>query len=78
MYFHSQMTQQIESQLNRNAYDVVHVQLARMAPYFEGRDRYPRRLDLVDSLALNMKRRYEQDKGAAKSPPMSSGNGDCL
>lgn len=48
-------------------YDLVHVQLARMAPYFEKWQRCPRVIDLIDALSLNMQRRYQRDQGLMKA-----------
>lgn len=47
-------------------YDLVHVQLARMAPYFEEWQHCPRVIDLIDALSLNMQRRYQRDHGLMK------------
>ena len=46
--------------------DVVHVQLARMAPVVDADVGVPRVMDLVDSLSLNMERRFRRDRGAAR------------
>jgi glycosyltransferase involved in cell wall biosynthesis len=43
--------------------DVVHVTLARMGPYLPGRGAWHRHLDLVDSLALNMRTRALASRG---------------
>lgn len=52
--------------LERYHFDIVHVQLARMAPYFELKFEMPRVIDLIDALSLNMKRRFQVDKGLPK------------
>jgi glycosyltransferase involved in cell wall biosynthesis len=43
--------------------DVVHVTLARMGPYLPRRGTWHRHLDLVDSLALNMRTRAAASRG---------------
>jgi sugar transferase (PEP-CTERM/EpsH1 system associated) len=50
----------------RGGCDLVHVQLARMAPYLEEDFDGPRVIDLVDALSLNMRRRSLQDHPLAR------------
>ena len=51
----------VKEQLDRGGFDVVHVQLARLAAVVpEG---VPRVIDLIDALSLNMTRRREHDRG---------------
>ena len=47
--------------------DVMHVTLARMAPYVPARAPFHRHLDLVDSLALNMRTRAGAHRGPARA-----------
>lgn len=47
--------------------DVLHVTLARMAPYMPARAPFHRHLDLVDSLALNMRTRAGAHRGPARA-----------
>jgi len=47
--------------------DVLHVTLARMAPYMPARAPFHRHLDLVDSLALNMRTRAAAHRGPARA-----------
>lgn len=60
------MKKEIQKVLSNQTYDLVHVQLARMAPYLEDVHRVPRVIDLIDALSLNMKRRYQHDRGPLK------------
>jgi polysaccharide biosynthesis protein PslH len=43
-------------------FDLVHVQLARMAPYLEGQRSLPRLIDLIDALSVNMARRAARER----------------
>jgi sugar transferase (PEP-CTERM/EpsH1 system associated) len=63
LYQTPQMAQTIDHLLEMDTYDLAHVQLARMAPYLEQKTTIPRIIDLIDALSLNMKRRYDQDRG---------------
>ncbi|MEI8167770.1 MAG: glycosyltransferase [Chloroflexales bacterium] len=49
--------------LHHSEFDVVHVQLARMAPYLEHIRGLPRVVDLIDALSVNMERRFRRDHG---------------
>jgi sugar transferase (PEP-CTERM/EpsH1 system associated) len=55
-FYHSQVRQHLERLLRKENFDVIHVQLVRMAPVAIG-IKTPRILDLIDSLSLNMLRR---------------------
>lgn len=44
------------------SFDLVHVQLARIAPVADGLDRVPKVLDFIDALSLNMHRRAMQER----------------
>jgi sugar transferase (PEP-CTERM/EpsH1 system associated) len=47
-------------------YDLAHVQLLRMAPSLDRDTPFPRVLDLVDALSLNMERRHRLDRGPTR------------
>ena len=60
------MRRAIRDALTREAFDLVHVQLARMAPYLPDVASARRVVDLVDALSLNMERRYRHDRGLSR------------
>ena len=60
------LRRRLEETIRRRRPDVVHVQLARMAPVCEEGVGVPRVMDLVDSLSLNMERRFRRDRGPAR------------
>jgi glycosyltransferase involved in cell wall biosynthesis len=62
----SAMQRTIRDALRRDAYDLVHAQLVRMAPYVEENLGVPRVLDLIDALSLNMSRRQLHDRGFSR------------
>jgi hypothetical protein len=53
----------VRETLARERPDLLHVQLARLAPVAEGVLEVPRAIDLVDALSLNMRRRRQRDRG---------------
>jgi len=55
-FYQSKIRQHLERLLQKESFDVIHVQLVRMAPVAIG-IKAPRILDLIDSLSLNMLRR---------------------
>lgn len=57
---------QIQNLLQKETFDVVHVQLARMAPIVEELYNIPKVLDFVDALSLNMRYRGLQTRGPLK------------
>jgi polysaccharide biosynthesis protein PslH len=63
LYEDRRMRRAIADALRHQAYDVAHVQLARMAPYLSELRSMPRVVDLVDALSLNMQRRAGHDRG---------------
>jgi sugar transferase (PEP-CTERM/EpsH1 system associated) len=63
LYEHRGMRRAIGEALRHEAYDLAHVQLARMAPYLSELRSLPRVVDLVDALSLNMQRRARDDRG---------------
>jgi sugar transferase (PEP-CTERM/EpsH1 system associated) len=62
LYRHPRMGQALHLLLAEESFDLVHVQLARMAPYAE-RLPLPRFVDLVDALSLSTARRSAQHRG---------------
>jgi len=66
-YYHSsEMRKRIRAVTENNNFDIVHVQLIRMAPYLTHFDKLPMVMDFIDALSLNMERRYKHDKGVLK------------
>jgi glycosyltransferase involved in cell wall biosynthesis len=61
------MTRALEAEIASWKPDVLHVTLARMAPYMPPRGPFHRHLDLVDSLALNMRTRSGAHRGPARA-----------
>lgn len=55
--------QRVDRALNQKTFDIVHVQLARMAPFLQKRNTTPKLLDFIDALSLNMARRARQERG---------------
>lgn len=66
LYLHRGMQRAVRAQLAR-APDVVHVTLARLAPYMPGPGRWHRHLDLVDALSLNMATRAGRSRGPQRA-----------
>lgn len=52
--------------LSTGTFDLVHLQLARMASYINHDYGPPHVIDLVDALSLNMRRRYMTDRGPGR------------
>jgi polysaccharide biosynthesis protein PslH len=61
------MTRAVDEEIANWGPDVLHVTLARMAPYMPARAPFHRHLDLVDSLALNMRTRADAHRGPARA-----------
>lgn len=61
------MSRAVEAEIAAWKPDVLHVTLARMAPYMPARGPFHRHLDLVDSLALNMRTRSSAHRGPARA-----------
>jgi glycosyltransferase involved in cell wall biosynthesis len=57
------MQRTLRDVLRERAYDVAHVQLARMTPHLDEIIDVPRVIDLVDALSLNMRRRFDRESG---------------
>lgn len=66
IYQSSKMCAVIASETAQDNFDLVHVQLARMAPYFEKVTAMPRIIDIIDALSVNMERRYKREHGVMK------------
>ena len=67
LYYRSPaMRQTLREVVEAERPDVVHVQLARMAPYASQTAPLPTVIDLVDALALNFKRRLARERPAWK------------
>jgi polysaccharide biosynthesis protein PslH len=62
-YRNRRFQQRVDQILAQAEFDVIHVQLARMATFLQGSDQTPRLLDFIDALSLNMARRAKQEKG---------------
>lgn len=59
--FDPQMRRQTEWLLREETFDLIHVQLMRMAPVANGLRDVPTVIDFIDALSLNMKRRTERE-----------------
>lgn len=55
--------QKVEHLLSQTSFDLVHTQLARMAPFTQPWKKTPKVLDFIDALSLNMDRRAKQERG---------------
>ena len=62
-YFDPAFGQTARRSLAEQAFDLVHVQLARMAPVINWLGDVPTVIDLIDALSLNMRRRAQREKG---------------
>jgi sugar transferase (PEP-CTERM/EpsH1 system associated) len=65
-YYSPEMENRIRAVIENDGFDVVHVQLIRMAPYRAHFDEMPTVMDFIDALSLNMERRYRCDKGVLR------------
>lgn len=66
-FFSKRMTEEVDNIVKDNAIDLVQIQLVRMAHYIECFKDIPVVLDLVDCLALNMKRRHQKERHIKKA-----------
>ncbi len=57
----------VRALLAQDAFDLVHVQLARVAPVAEYLTAWPTVLDFIDALSLNMQRRAAQEHGLRRA-----------
>ena len=62
-YKSNKMRKIIGNVMDESKYDLAHISLMRMAPYIKYLKGLPVFLDHIDCLSLNMKRRYETEKG---------------
>jgi len=67
LFLDAGMARAVEEEIRRWKPDVLHVTLARMAPYMPASAPCHRHLDLVDSLALNMRTRAEAHRSPART-----------
>ncbi len=56
----------VQKLIQEDSYDLLHVQLARMAPVVENVMDVPRVIDFIDALSLNMRRRAKQERWPLK------------
>jgi len=61
-FFDPRFRQRVQTLLGETSFDLVHVQLVRMAPAVDGLDVFPKVLDLIDALSLNWYRRARQER----------------
>ncbi len=59
--FNPQMCRQVERLLREEAFDLIHVQLMRLAPVADEIREVPTVIDFIDALSLNMKRRTARE-----------------
>lgn len=62
-YWNRRLQQRVDHLLNRSTFDIIHTQLARMAPFTQAWTKTPKVLDFIDALSLNMARRAKQEQG---------------
>jgi len=60
MFFEEKIQKQIDSIINKEKPDLIHVQTIRMADYFTNYS-IPKTIDMIDALSLNMKRRANNE-----------------
>jgi len=61
-FFDPRFRQRVHALLGETSFDLVQVQLVRMAPVVDGLDALPKVLDLIDALSLNWYRRARQER----------------
>ena len=61
--FDPKIRKKAQQLLKKESFDLIHVQLARMAPVVENLDETPKVMDFIDSLSLNMARRSQRERG---------------
>jgi sugar transferase (PEP-CTERM/EpsH1 system associated) len=61
--FDARFRQRAQLLLREGAFDLVHVQLVRMAPVVDGLVGIPKVIDFIDALSLNMARRAKRERG---------------
>lgn len=62
-FFDPRFRQRVNSLFQQQAFDLIHVQLVRMAPVVDGLGDIPKVMDLIDALSLNMDRRVQRERG---------------
>ena len=67
-FFDPRFRQRVHPLLQEQSFDLIHVQLVRMAPVVEGvgvgpQGGIPKVIDLIDALSLNMARRARRERG---------------
>jgi sugar transferase (PEP-CTERM/EpsH1 system associated) len=63
-FFDPSLRQRVRSLLQSQSFDLIHVQLVRMAPVIDGLSgQIPKVLDLIDALSVNMARRAQRKRG---------------
>lgn len=67
LYASARMRRMVEEHRKQGDFDLVHVQLARMAPYVERMHGLPRVIDFIDSLSLNMRRRESTENSLVRT-----------
>lgn len=67
LFLDTGMARAIADQIDSWKPDVLHITLARMAPYMPPTARFHRHLDFTDSLALNMRTRAAAHRGPARA-----------
>jgi sugar transferase (PEP-CTERM/EpsH1 system associated) len=67
LYFCSPAIQRcVQTLVQEEPFDLIHVQLARMAPVADGLSGVPKVIDFIDALSLNMHRRTTQERWPMK------------
>lgn len=62
-FFDPLFRREVAALLRSAAFDLLHVQIVRMAPIVDTLSGTPKVLDLVDALSLNMRRRAQHERG---------------
>jgi sugar transferase (PEP-CTERM/EpsH1 system associated) len=60
-YYNREIERTIKRLVSNEAFDVIHVQLARMAPVLDRINRLPKVIDLIDAYSVNMSRRAARE-----------------
>jgi sugar transferase (PEP-CTERM/EpsH1 system associated) len=63
-FFEPRSREIVQALLGQQSYDLVHVQLVRMAPIVDNLETIPKTIDLIDALSLNMSRRAQRERGS--------------
>jgi sugar transferase (PEP-CTERM/EpsH1 system associated) len=61
--FDPKIRKKAQQLLKREIFDLIHVQLVRMAPVVENLGEIPKVMDYIDALSLNMARRSQRERG---------------